>query len=110
MSATGAKAEMISETGAVMPFLGRAARTGLLQTVLMLIESLPTGIVMPRAGQSSMPTGVDGGVKIGAVAGNRPGRPSSWRKGLTRPISPTCAAARFGQGFADGEPGGGGGA
>ena len=52
MSATGANVETINETGAVMRFSLEPS----FQTVLMLIESLPTGIVMPRAGQSSMPT------------------------------------------------------
>ena len=54
MSATGAKAETISETGAVMRFFSPVAAS--FHTVFMLIESLPTGMVMPRAGQSSRPT------------------------------------------------------
>ena len=52
MSVTDAKAETISETGAVMRFSPLLS----FQTVVMLIESLPTGIVMPSAGHSSMPT------------------------------------------------------
>ena len=54
MSVTGAKAEMMSEMGAVIRFFSPVAAS--FQTVLILIESLPTGIVMPRAGQSSRPT------------------------------------------------------
>ena len=52
MSATDAKAETMSETGAVMRFFTGPS----CQVVDMLIESLPTGMVMPRAGQSSRPT------------------------------------------------------
>ena len=54
MSVTAAKAEMMSEVGAVMRCCWPVA--GSFHAVLMLIESLPTGIVMPRAGQSSRPT------------------------------------------------------
>ena len=44
----------MSETGAVTR--RPAPLAGSVQVVLMLMESLPTGMVMPRAGQSSMPT------------------------------------------------------
>ena len=54
MSVTEAKAEMMSEVGAVMRLDSLVSAS--FQAVLMLIESLPTGMVMPRAGQSSMPT------------------------------------------------------
>ena len=54
MSETAAKAEMMSEVGAVMRLLSPVSRS--FHAVLMLIESLPTGIVMPRAGHNSMPT------------------------------------------------------
>ena len=56
MSATGAKAETMSEMGAVMRFCFFSPEPLSCQTVLMLMESLPTGMVMPSAGQSSMPT------------------------------------------------------
>ena len=59
----------MSETGAVMRFFS-SVELASFHTVLMLIESLPTGIVMPSAGQSSMPTACTAAYKIGAVAGN----------------------------------------
>ena len=52
MSAHGAKADTMSEMGAMM----RLSTVPSFQTVLMLIESLPTGMVMPSAGHSSMAT------------------------------------------------------
>ena len=51
-SVTGAKAETISDSGAVTAFASPAS----LQRVFIDIESLPTGITMPSAGHSSMPT------------------------------------------------------
>ncbi len=54
MSVTEAKAEMMSDMGAVTRFCAPVAAS--FQTVDMLMESLPTGMVMPSAGQSSMPT------------------------------------------------------
>ena len=52
-SPTGAKADTISDRGAV---ISRRAPSGPFQTVFMLMESLPTGMAIPRAGHSSMPT------------------------------------------------------
>ncbi|MCY1448498.1 hypothetical protein D9M71_651700 [compost metagenome] len=52
MSATGAKPEMISDIGAVTLFSAPSS----CQRVFMDMESLPTGMVMPSAGHSSMPT------------------------------------------------------
>ena len=53
MSVTEAKAETMSEIGAVTRF-GLFSES--CHDVLMLIESLPTGMVMPSAGHSSRPT------------------------------------------------------
>ena len=46
--------EMMSEVGAVMRLDSLVSSS--FQTVDMDMESLPTGMVMPRSGQSSMPT------------------------------------------------------
>ena len=51
-SLTRAKAEMMSDRGAVTWRRSPASS----HTVFMDMESLPTGMAMPRAGQSSMPT------------------------------------------------------
>ena len=49
---TGANAETISDSGATI----FRARPACVQLVFIDSESLPTGIVMPRAGQNSSPT------------------------------------------------------
>ena len=51
---TGAKAETMSERGAVTAFASPLAAS--VHVVFIDMESLPTGIAMPSAGQSSMPT------------------------------------------------------
>ena len=51
-SSTGAKADTMSDSGAVTAL--RAPFSS--HTVRMDIESLPTGMVRPSAGHSSMPT------------------------------------------------------
>ena len=50
-SPQGAKPETINDTGAVTA----RSPSALSHTVRMDIESLPTGIVIPKAGQKSMP-------------------------------------------------------
>ncbi|MNZ74661.1 hypothetical protein D3C78_931140 [compost metagenome] len=52
MSETGAKPEMISDIGAVTLLSTPAS----CQRVFIDMESLPTGMVMPSSGHSSMPT------------------------------------------------------
>ena len=51
-SCTFANAEMMSDTGATTSFLSVPS----FQTVFIDKESLPTGMEIPNAGQSSMPT------------------------------------------------------
>ncbi len=51
-SFTGAKAEMMSETGATTLLFPSPSR----HTVFIDSESLPTGIAMPNAGHNSLPT------------------------------------------------------
>ena len=51
-SATGAKADTISDTGATT----RLSTPPSLHTVRIESESLPTGMAMPSAGHSSRPT------------------------------------------------------
>ena len=64
-SVTGANAVTISDSGAVtLRALSPAS-----QTVRMDIESLPTGMAMPSAGQSSTPDGADGVVEARVLAG-----------------------------------------
>ena len=53
-STTGANAEMINETGDVTDFFSAVFSSS--HCVRIDKESLPTGIEIPKAGQSSMPT------------------------------------------------------
>ncbi len=68
-SATGAKAETMSETGATTLRGPLASR----QSVLMDSESLPTGIAIPSAGHSSLPTAWT----VSYIAASSPGSPQA---------------------------------
>ena len=65
VSSTGANADTISDTGATTA----RERPCCSQAVFIDSESLPTGMAMPSAGQSSSPTASDGVEQVGVLTG-----------------------------------------
>jgi hypothetical protein len=89
---TGANAEMMSDMGAVT--LLSAPLFASRQVVRIDIESLPTGIEMPSAGQSSMPTAFT----VSKSVASSPGWPAAHiqlAESLMSPMSAMAAAAMF---------------
>ncbi|MNL10335.1 hypothetical protein D3C87_1311320 [compost metagenome] len=89
-SSTAANAEMISDTGATTSLSPSAS----CHLVRMDSESLPTGMLMPSAGHSSMPTACTVSYSL-ASSPATPQAAIQLADSLTLPRSLTGAAARF---------------
>ena len=91
-SATGANAETMSDSGAVTAFASPVAAS--FQVVFIDMESLPTGMETPSAGQSSMPTAFT----VSKSDASSPGCPAAHiqlAESLMSPMAAIEAAAMF---------------
>ena len=84
-SATGAKAETISDSGATTSWVEFRS----CHTVFMESESLPTGMAMPSAGQNSSPTARTAAYS----AASSPGSPQAAIQLADRRMSPRLATS-----------------